>query len=189
MTKTIFKIILVSLFIYSCQKEKKQDPFEITHNRIGNLTNETQIRELDSIFANDSIVKREADDQFLSNTNEIEIYEKGGAKLLVIEAKEDDKPTSTIKSIQVIDPRYKTISGLSPGGTFKDIKDNYRISKISNTLSAAVIFVESLRAYFTIDKKGLSRDLQLTDTGIKIKESDIPNVSKIKNFWITWDDN
>lgn len=188
MTKRIFQIFVISSFIFSCQKDKKQDPFEITINRIGSLTNEIQVKELDSIFAKDSIAKRIPGDQSIGYANEIEIYEKGGAKLLILEIDKESDPTSIIKNIEIIDPRYKTPSGLSSNGIFKDIKDHYKISKINNTLSTAVIFVDSIQAYFTIDKKQLPQKFRGT-ADLEIKKADIPDSSKIKNFWISWDKN
>lgn len=180
-------LIILTLFL-SCQKEEKQDPFGISNNRIGLLTNEIKIKQLDSIFANDSIAKKIAGTQSLRNTNEIEIFEKGGKRLLILEAKDESDPTSTIQNIQVIDPRYKTSTGLTSNSVFKDIKEHYTISKINNTLSTAVIFVDSIQAYFTIDKKELAREFQF-NTDSKIEVTDIPDSAKIKHFWIHWDDN
>ena len=185
MTTKYFGIIVFLILLTSCQKESQPNPFEIAKNRVGLLTNEIQLNQLDSIFANDSIANRKAGNQFLSKSNEIEIYEKGGTKLLVLEAKDESDPTSTIENIQVIDSRYKTASGLSSGSTFKNIKDNYTISKINNTLSTAVIFVDSIQAYFTIDKKELPVTFQ-NSTDAKITVSDIPDTAKIKHFWISW---
>ncbi|WP_025742708.1 hypothetical protein [Aquimarina pacifica] len=186
MIKRISIILFVLISIYSCNKEVKQDPFEIGINEVGLLTHETRVRDLDSIFANDSIVKRIGEEQLISASNEIEIYEKGGAKLLVLEAHEESDPSSTIENIQIIDPRYKTASGLSSTSVFKDIKEYYTISKINNTLSTAVIFVDSIQAYFTISKKELPAKFQ-TSTDAKITDTDIPDSAKIKHFWIHWD--
>ncbi|GGX21335.1 hypothetical protein [Aquimarina muelleri] len=188
MIKIISRVLFVSLFIVSCQKEKQQNPFEITKNRIGLLTNEIKIKQLDSIFAKDSVVRIATNDKYLNNKNEIEVFEKGGAKLLILEPNNEGDSTSTIENIQIIDPRYKTASGLSSNSTFKDIKDHYEISKINNTLSTAVIFIDSIQAYFTIDKKELSKDFEFT-TDKKIKVEDIPDSAKIKNFWIHWNSN
>lgn len=188
MIKRIFPVLFASLFIFSCQKEQQQNPFEITKNRIGLLTNEINVNQLDSIFIKDSIVKIAANDKYLSNTNKIEIFEKGGSKLLILESNNEDNSISTIENIQVIDPRYKTASGLSSNSLFKDIKEHYKISKINNTLSTAVIFVDSIQAYFTIDKKELPKDFQFT-TDKEIKMEDIPDSAKIKNFWINWGSN
>jgi len=93
-----------------------------------------------------------------------------------------------IESIQVIDPRYKTVSGLSVSGVFKDIKESYTITKINNTLSAAVIFVDSIQASITIDKKELPSELKF-NTDTKIEASQIPDTAKIKHFLINWDEN
>ncbi|TPN81709.1 hypothetical protein [Aquimarina algicola] len=186
MVLRILLTLFVALAVIGCQNETKNDPFEITKNRIGLLTHTTQVKQLDSIFANDSILKTTADTQSISATNQIEIYEKGGDKLLILEVKKESDPTSTIQTIQVIDSRYKTTSGLSPDGVFKDIKDHYTVSKINNTLSTAVIFVDSIQAYFTIDKKELPTEFQ-NNTDKKITNTDIPDSAKIKNFWISWD--
>lgn len=188
MFKKISCMVLICFSIISCQKDKKQDPFEISYNRIGKLTHTTQVRQLDSIYANDSIVKNAKENQFVTISNTIEIYEKGGTKLLRLEPKEENDPASVIESIQIIDPRYKTISGLSVASYFKDIKDQYTITKINNTLSAAVIFVDSIQASITIDKKELPSELKF-NTDIKIKSSQIPDSAKIKHFLINWDSN
>ncbi len=181
-------ILLISILSLSCQKGEKQDPFEISRYRIGYLTNTTRIQQLDSIYANDSIIRKAADVHLLNTKDEIEIYEKGGNKLLILEARQKSDPTSTIKNIQVIDARYHTISGLSADGVFRDIKDHYTISKINNTLSAAVIFVDSIQAYLTIDKKELPSELKFT-TDVKIEAAKIPDSAKIKHFLISWDEN
>lgn len=189
MSKKISYLLLLILSITSCQKEdKKQDPFEITANKIGYLTNKTQLHQLDSIYTNDSIVRKTASNKLLNTTNEIEIYDKGGEKLLILEARLASDSSSTIKNIQIIDARYKTTSGLTSLGTFKDIKDNYTISKINNTLSAAVVFIDSIQAYITIDKKELPIEVRAgTDT--KIEAAQIPDTAKIKHFLISWDKN
>ncbi len=188
MFKKISSLLLVCLTIISCQKDKKQDPFEISYNRIGNLTSTTKVNQLDSIYAKDSIVKMSKTGQFAGMSNAIEIYEKGGAKLLSLEPKKENDPSSVIESVQVIDPKFTTTSGLSVNGVFKDIKDNYTITKINNTLSAAVIFVDSIQASITIDKKELPSELKF-NTDKKIEASQIPDSAKIKHFIINWNDN
>jgi len=181
-------ILLICLTICSCQNETEQDPFEIAYNKIGHLTNTTKVHQLDSIYKNDSVVKSSQNNQYLGASNAIEIYEKGGAKLLTLEPKEPNNPESVIESIQIIDPRYKTISGVSVHGTFIDIKSSYTITKINNTLSSAVIFIDSIQASISIDKKELPSELK-SNTNIKIEASQIPDVAKIKHFLINWNEN
>ncbi|MBP2832175.1 hypothetical protein J8281_08235 [Aquimarina sp. U1-2] len=186
--KNIVLILIMVTIASGCQQEQKNNPFLISSHKIGHLTSTTQVNQLDSIFAKDSIVKIKMENRSLRGTSDIEIFEKGGAKLLVLEARNESDPSSTIQNIQVIDPRYQTTSGLSAGSSFRDIKDHYKISKINNTLSTAVLFIDSIQAYVTIDKKKLPKKFQ-SDTDVKIKASDIPDTAKIKNFWIRWDAN
>lgn len=186
MNSKYFKVGALLVLFCGCNKLQKQDIFEIDKGRIGLLTKETVNQQLDSIFANDSIVKRNASDTFISSVNEIEVYEKGGAKLLVLEVEDAKNIASKITSIKVIDPRYKTKKGLTAVSTFKDVKEQYEVTKINNTLSSAVVFIDAINAYFTIDKKELSKELQSgTDNSISIY--DIPDSAVIKDFWISWD--
>ena len=184
--KTTTILALIGMFASCSNPPKPQDPFEISYKRIGHLADSIRVFELDSIFKNDSIVKRVAGDEFINTNNEIEIYEKGGKQLLVLEAKEDFDTTATIESIRIIDPRFKTVKGLTIKSSFKDVKANYTISKISNTLSTALVFVDSLNIYFTIDKSFLPEEFR-TDSSSKIETSQIPDNAKIKDFWIGWD--
>ena len=70
--------------------------------------------------------------------------------------------------------------------TFKDIQTYYPISRIENTLSSAVIFIDEINAYVTIDKKQLPSKLQF-DTDAKIQPSQIPDTAVIKQFWLGWE--
>lgn len=175
---------LAGLFFISCEKE--QDPFLISPNSIGLLTKDVKISELDSIFPTDSIVKQVSDGEFYRKSNEIEIFDKTGKKMLLLEPVQAFDSTSTVGFIQVLDPRYKTAKGLGKESTFKDIVENYNISRIENTLSAAVIFIDDLNVYVTIDKKQLPVELRY-DTQSRIHASQIPDDAKIKYFMIDWD--
>ena len=182
-------ILIVLVLLVSCTKDhKKQNPFEVSSNRIGVLDNTTQLYQLDSLYSNDSIVKASTNNKFLNPSNEIKIYEKGGRKLLILEPRNPEDSLSTIANIQIIDPRFKTASGLSCKSFFKDIKDHYKISKINNTLSAAVLFTDSIQAYFTISKKELPIEYRF-NTDTKIEASKIPDSAKIKHFLVSWDEN
>ena len=184
MKKSILYLILMAGILGSC--EKKQDPFLISANSVGNLTKEVQIRELDSIYAQDSIVKQVSESELYKTNNEIEVYDKKGKKMLLLEPVQAFDSTSTVGFIQVLDPRFKTAKGLNTQSTFKDIVENYNISRIENTLSAAVIFIDDLNIYVTIDKKQLPADLRY-DTQKRIQAAQIPDEAKIKYFMIDWD--
>ncbi len=183
--KKSLSFILFILFIFiSCEKE--QDPYLIGPTNIGMLTKDVKINKLDSVFAQDSIVRQVNDDDLYRKNNEIGIYDRQGKKLLLLEPVQAFDSTSTVGFIQVLDPRFKTAKGLSTASTFKDIFENYNISRIENTLSAAVIFIDDLNAYVTIDKKQLPAELRY-DTQTRIQASQIPDDAKIKYFMIDWD--
>ncbi len=185
MQKSFLLLLFISTgLLISCEKE--QDPFLISSNSIGGLTSDIKINQLDSIFANDSISKQVTTSELYRKSNEIEVYDKQGNKLLLIEPVQAFDSTSTIGFIQVMDPRYKTAKGLGKESTFKEIVENYNISRIENTLSAAVIFIDDLNIYVTIDKKQLPAELRY-DTQTRIQASQIPDGAKIKYFMIDWD--
>lgn len=180
----LFLLFVTTTFIISCEKE--QDPFLISANNVGRLNKDVKINQLDSIFAGDSIVKQVSNSELYRKSNEIEIYDTQGKKLLLIEPVQAFDSTSTVGFIQVLDPRYKTAKGLGKESTFKDIVENYNISRIENTLGAAVIFIDDLNIYVTIDKKDLPAELRY-DTQSRIQASQIPDDAKIKYFMIDWD--
>lgn len=185
MRKSFFLLLFIATgILVSCQKE--QDPFLISANSVGPLTKDVKINQLDSIFAEDSIVKQVSNSELYRKSNEIEVYDIEGKKLLLIEPVQAFDSTSTVGFIQVLDPRYKTAKGLGKESTFKDIVKNYNISRIENTLSAAVIFIDEINVYVTIDKKQLPVELRY-DTQSRIQASQIPDEAKIKYFMIDWD--
>lgn len=183
MKKIFLSLIIISTLFVSCQKE--QDPFEIGKQHIGSLTDSTQVKDLKTIFAADSIAQFTSSDAFDGVKNNIEIFEKSGAKLLVLTPKQVLDSTSVIESIQIIDPRYKTAKNISTESTFKDVSSTYKISKISNLINSVLISVNELNASFAIDKKELPANLRF-DMKLKIEATHIPDNAKIKYFFINW---
>lgn len=184
MKNNLLLLILTAAFLVSCQDEN--DPYLIDQNRVGQLTRDVKVYELDSIYANDSLVRQVSQGEFFRNSNEIKVFDKSGKQLLLLEPVQTFDSTSTIGYIQVMDPRFETAKGLNTQSTFEDIMENYTISRIENTLSAAVIFIDELNAYLTIDKKELPAELRY-DTETRIQASQIPDNAKIKYFMIGWD--
>ncbi|PQV46603.1 hypothetical protein CLV33_109101 [Jejuia pallidilutea] len=184
MNKTIIYSLVTTLcFCVACSKP--QDPFEISKQHVGLLTDSTQVKDLKLIFSNDSIVRHIGGDEFTGNKNNIEILDKSGKKLLVLEPSEALDSTSVIQSVQIIDERYKTDKNISKLSTFKDIDNNYKISRIDNLINSIVVTVKSLNASFTIDKKELPSNLRL-DMDLQIEATHIPDNAKIKYFFINW---
>lgn len=178
-------ILVIAISIISCQKDE-DNPFLITATQVGPIKKDLRINKLDSVFPNDSIITQTSGEQQLRSTDEIKIFKKGGKPLLVLEPLQEFDSTSTIGYIRILDPQYETKAGINTESTFKDIVENYNISRIENTLNAAVVFLDEINAYITIDKKELPSNLRY-DTDSRIRASQIPDDAKIKYFMIHWD--
>lgn len=184
MKKFILILGVTSLLFTACSEEK--DPFLITSTQVGHLTKETTVKQLDSIFEQDSIVKTSADANFLSGDDQIEVYEKGGSKLLLLSPKSNSNPEATISNVQIFDERYKTDKGLHLNSTFKDLKDKYTITTVLNTMNSIVISLAETDLYITIDKEQLPEALRST-FGAKIEAGDIPDNATFKFLMVGWE--
>ncbi|WP_299339430.1 hypothetical protein [uncultured Psychroserpens sp.] len=176
---------LATLIITSCTPEKKQDPFEISKQHVGLLTDSTQVKDLEIVFPNDSIVTAIKGDEFSDDINDIDIYSSEGKKLLSLTPSQALDSTAVIKSVQILSEKYKTEKNISSLSTFKDIKDNYKISSINTLINSVVISVNEINASFTIEKKELPANLRY-DMSINIDAVQIPDHAKIKYFIIHW---
>jgi PBP1b-binding outer membrane lipoprotein LpoB len=184
MYKSFLSLILFCLILSSCKKE--QNPYLIEKQNVGLLTDSTQVKDLKTIYSNDSIVNFIDSDAFTGNTNSIEIFEKGSQNLLlVLTPSQLQDSTAVIKSIRVMDSHFVTGKNISTLSTFKDISANYKISRIDNLINSVVVSVNEINASFTIDKKELPANLRF-DMELKIEAIHIPDNAKIKYFFITW---
>ena len=185
MKNTLFTALISAILFSSCANNSAPDPFKVTKNHIGLLNDSTQVKELDAIFTNDSIVRYVAGDEFIGSINTIEIFEKGGKKLLNLSPKRTLDSTSVISSINIIDPRYNTDKNISILSTYKDISESYKISKVDNLINFIVVSVDEINASFTIDKKELPASMRF-DMGMTIDPIQIPGKAKIKYFMVHW---
>ncbi|QXP59818.1 hypothetical protein [Olleya sp. HaHaR_3_96] len=183
MKKTIVALSIIALVFTSCNKGA--DPFLVQNQNIGLLTDSTQVKELKTIYANDSIISPIGGDEFSSTLNTIEIYEKGGKHLLSLTPKQLLDSTATISSIIIKDARFKTDKGITSASTFGDIKAKYTITKIQNSFKSASIFVKESDAFFLIDKKELPAEFRF-DIKKTIESANIPDTAKIKSFMLGW---
>lgn len=179
----LFAAIATMLFV-QCEEEK--DPFAISDGAIGPLTKKTQMRQLDSIYAQDSIVKLNSITGAIETQGEVEIYDTDGTKLLLLSPFDESDPMSQIANIQVFDARYKTDKGLTKASTFKDIKANYEIEAIENAINSVVVFLKGTDLYLTIDKKQLPEEARY-NFNQKIEATQIPDTATFKYFMIGWD--
>ncbi|MFK7746761.1 MAG: hypothetical protein AB8B65_00075 [Kordia sp.] len=163
----------------------KEDPFLIQENQIGKLYKNSTVKQLDSLFAKDSLVKRIGEGDYMQAGNDqYLVFDKRGRHLLTLIPAQQHDENEKIKTIQIYDSRYKSAKGISLESTFKDIRENFTIKSIYNTISTVVITVEG-QEYFTIDKKELPEDLRY-DMDLNIEAIQIPDAAKIKQFAINW---
>lgn len=130
--KKVLLIALASFTFIQCSKE--QDRFLIQKDQIGVLKRNFNIKQIDSVFANDSVVKHVAGDGFINRNTDVEIYEKGGAHLLSLTPSETSDDAK-ISIVTIRDERFKTAKNISSKSTFKEFKDNYEVSKIDRILN------------------------------------------------------
>ncbi len=177
-------IALVFLFV-QCQKSET-DPFLITSDKIGNLSKDALAKQLDSIFAGDSLVKINSSPNAIETQGEVEIYEKGGKRLLLLTPKEEDSPNAKIIDVLIYDSRYKTTDELSTLSKFKDFKNSYEISTIERTLNNVLVFFSDTNLYLTIDARHLTPEVR-TNLQAKIESSHIFEDAPIKYLRLDWD--
>jgi hypothetical protein len=176
-------IIPLTILFSSCSKT--QNPYEISKQHIGLLTDSTQVKDLESIYPNDSIVKFIAGDEFIGNVNNIDIFDKEGKQLLSLTPKFTLDSTSVISNVRILDERFKTEKNISTISTFKDIQSQYKITRISNLINSVVVAVDDINASFTIDKKELPANLRF-DMDLKFETTHIPDNAKVKYFFVNW---
>ena len=180
--RKIVLLVLISLAFIQCKEENN---YTLAKNQVGKITSATQVYELKSIFKKDSLVSHLGEGDFADATyDEYLVYTKQDGHILTLIPKEQHDSTSTIESIQIFDKKYKTVKNLNIASTFKDIIDNYSVSKVESTFTTAVLFVDEINATITIDKK----ELGIKDFGIqKISLEQIPDLAKIKTLTMWFD--
>ena len=183
MFKKIIFIVLATFLFVQCAEEK--DPYLISNTSVGELTIGMKIKQVDSIFAQDSIVKLYSRNDEFSTQGEVEIYEKGGNRLMLISPRGNNDPDALISNFQFYDPRYKTDKGLNLNSTFKDVKANYEIANIETTLSTVVVFLKDSDIFINIDKKELPENFRYNPS-LVIDVTNIPDDAKIKYFMLSW---
>lgn len=183
--KSLLTLLLILTILTSCAFDKEQDPFEISKQNVGLLTDSTQVKDLQLAFPNDSIASAIKGSEFSSQNNDIHIYDNNNNELLILTPSRALDSTAVIKSVRVMSENYTTSKGISTLATFKDIKDNYKISNINNLINSVVISVNEINGSFTIDKKELPANLRF-DMTLKIEAVQIPDHAKIKYFMIHW---
>lgn len=177
-----YVIILIIVLIYGCNDRD----YTISKGKVGKINSEIIVKQLDSIFILDSIVRRigEGDYMFSGDDNYL-IFDTQRNHLLTLTPRQQHNANETIETIEIISEKFSTKNGLTVNSNFEDLQKTHNISAIQNTINNIIVFVDEIDAYFIIDKNNLPIDLRL-GTENKIKEINIPPNSKIKKFMIGW---
>ena len=185
MNKTLITISIFSSLLF-IQCAEKKDPFLISSEGVGHITPETMIQEIDSLFTQDSIVRLSPIEEAIGTQGDVEIYEKGGKKLLLISPASEKDPESPVANIQLFDERFTTDKGLNVNSTFKVVKDNYTVSNIERIYRAVVVFLEETDVYITLDEGELPAELRY-NKNLTIEASSIPDDATFKYLMVGWD--
>jgi hypothetical protein len=169
------------LAIIGCTE--KDTTFLISNEKIGKLDQISLVRDLDLIYADDSIVKDTFSTRLDGANRKVKVFEKGGKHLLTLTPTDDSIPK--IENVQIMDPRFMTEDGIGLNSTFKDIQEQYTIKKIVTALNNIVIFVNETNLYFTIDKEQLPENLRYSKGNVEAVQ--IPDDAKIKFLMLGWD--
>ncbi len=187
--KKLTPFIILSLLFVQCNGDKA---FEIEKGRVGNILKGTTVQELEVIFKSDSLVKilSEGDlggqtSKYLVEDDQYFVYSKiDKKKLLEIEPVNQHDSISTIKSVQIFDPRFKTANGIGLHSTFQEINTHCKINKVETTFTSVILFIDALNATISIDKSELGiKDFTLQ----KVTIDQIPDLAKVKYFTIWFD--
>lgn len=181
--KRIFLLVIASLTLIQCAK--KADPFLIQKDKIGILERAYTIKQIDSVFTNDSIVKRVAGDEFSGSSTDIEVYEKGGKHLLSLSPSEALDDNAKINIVTINDERFKTNKGVGLNSTFKDYTTHYEVSKIDRILNNINIEFKGQDFYITISIDELPGAYKY-DFSKTIEAASIPDKAKIKSLRLDW---
>jgi len=175
-------VMILALAFVQCSNEK----FTIAKGKVGEVTTSTTVKDLDKIFENDSIVKVLSEgikgDNYSQDDDEYLIYEKGGKHLLTLVPKEQLDETSTFKSVEIFDNRFKTENGININSNFGEINANVTINNIESSILSAILYIDELNVTMAIDKEELGlKGFSLQ----KVTLDQIPDLAKPKSF-VVW---
>ncbi|NBC56879.1 MAG: hypothetical protein GVY05_01140 [Bacteroidetes bacterium] len=179
--------IVLLLIISSCQKSTEH---LIAKNQLGPLNNTTQVFEIETLLASDSVVKVNAKNAYgnmiKSAIGQVKVYDTSGKQLLSIKPHGTLDSVAKIKNIRILTDKYKTKNGISIGSNFAEVKKHHDVSRIQSSPRSIIITLEDLNAFVSFDRKVLSGDLRF-DLDADIKPTMIPDDAKVNRFWLNFE--
>lgn len=181
MKKIVLLLGMGMIILQACAE--KDTTFLISETSVGPLQKASLASEIETIFAQDSVVQDSLKTNIGAKADRIKIFAKDGMHLLTLTPSGDSIPT--IENVRVFDSRYATNRGIGLQSTFQDIQRSYGIKKIVTTLNSVVVFPKNSNLYFTIDKEELPSNLRYTAANIEAVQ--IPGTAKIKYLMLGWE--
>lgn len=175
MKRIVFIGVLMAI-ISSCSSNKE---FEITEDSIGLISKTTLLSEIETLYAQDSVVV----DGASNSIDKIEVYRSQNLLFSLSPKTENPEQIGTVK---VEDPRFKIKgSGISLSSTFQEIQSEMEIDKIIPTAMSASIFVKNSPFLFAIDKSNLPESIKYGFD--PIEKTQVTESTPIKYFFISWE--
>ena len=175
MKRIVFFGVLM-VIISSCSSNKE---FEITEDSIGLISKTTLLSEIETLYAQDSVVV----DGASNSIDKIEVYRDQNLLFSLSPKTENPEQIGTVK---VEDARFKIKgSGISLSSTFQEIQSEMEIDKIIPTAMSASIFVKNSPFLFAIDKSNLPESIKYGYD--PIEKTQVTESTPIKYFFISWE--
>lgn len=164
-------------------KETNTD-FLIGNASFANLDSTHTINDIESVFAKDSVVLDTT--KFLADASakNFNVFENGGKHLFSISNSKKD--SLKIRTIRILDDRYKTVEGIGLNSTFGEIRKKYTIKKLLSTRQNVIVTLNENSLYFTISREELPSNIRY-NANIDIEVANIPDAAKIKYLMLDWD--
>jgi hypothetical protein len=178
--KKINLILVALFFIGACANKEKT--YLINKKQVGKITTETKVKDLNKIFAKDSIVKNTEGESAFESYDEYTVFDKKTKEplLLIIPNKTKDE-NALIKQVEILSPKYNTYKGINLQSSFGQIKKAHKIGNVETSLNYIVLYLDDLNAIIDIRKSELPLQLQ-NNPGLKIDQTMIPDKAKVKHF-------
>ncbi len=183
MRNSVLFISVILLLCCNCKKEI-DTTYLITNTSVGALEKTSLARDIELIYAKDSVIKDTTTLNLGNKAKKLKIFEKGGQLLLTLTPSGDSIPK--IENIRFEDARFKTEKGIHINSTFKDVKSVYTIKKVITAMNNVLVLVKESDVYFTISKEELPSSLRYASS-VNIEAVQIPDAAKIKYMMLGWD--
>lgn len=180
MKNIVFFVFVILLT--SCNSVDKK--FLITQNSVGVLNDKITIKQLDSIYAKDSLVKTALENEFRYVSSErFLVFDKSQKNQLLelTPSAMKENLEQNIVSVQIFDSRFSTEKGINLNSTFSEIKKVYPELEVETLISTINVTPKGSSHYFVYDKKDLN---PINSDNYTI--NDIPNEAKMTRFFVGW---